>query len=78
VHPIEPGVRLLLLCGVGMGGAAGLSYTLIYINHLLHLPPRGYELPWIIYIFYMFIVSERERRAAHAAQRVAMIDREED
>jgi len=78
VHPVEPGARLLLLCGIGMGGAAGLSYTLIYINQLLHLPPQGYELPWLVYIFYMFVVSERERRAARAHQSVAMIDREED
>jgi len=78
VHPVVAGVRFLLLCAAGMGGAAGLSYTLIYINQLLHLPPQGYELPWIIYIFYMFVISERERRAAHAAQRVAIIDQEED
>jgi len=78
VHPAEPGARLLLLCAAGMGGAIGLSYTLIYINQLLHLPPRGYELPWIIYIFYMFVVSERERRAARAHQSVAIIDPEED
>jgi len=78
VHPIVPGVRFLLLCAFGMAGAAGLSYMLIYINHLLHLPPRGYELPWVVYIFYMFFLDERERRAARAAQRVAIIDQEED
>jgi len=78
VHPVEPGARLVLLCALGMAGAAGLSYTLIYINHLLHLPPQGYELPWIIYIFYMFVVSERERRAARAHQSVAIIDDQEE
>jgi len=78
VHPVAAGVRFLLLCGIGMGGAAGLSYTLIYINHLLHLPPRGYELPWLVYIFYMFVIAERERRAARAHQSVAIIDQEED
>jgi len=78
VHPVTAGVRFLLLCALGMGGAIGLSYTLIYINQLLHLPPRCYELPWVVYIFYMFVISGQERRAAHAAQRVAIIDQEED
>jgi len=78
VHPVVAGVRLVLLCALGMGGAAGLSYTLIYINHLLHLPPQGYELPWVIYIFYMFFLDECERRAARAHQSVAIIDQQEE
>jgi len=79
VHPVVAGARLVLLCALGMAGAAGLSYTLIYINHLLHLPHAlNYELPWVIYIFYMFFLDERERRAARAHQSVAIIDQEED
>jgi hypothetical protein len=63
VHPIPAGARWLLLCVLGMGGAAGLSYTLIYFARALHVPARGYWLPWIVYFGYMVVVAERERRA---------------
>lgn len=63
VHPIPPRAGWLLLCGLGMGGAAGLSYTLIYISHVLHVPARGYWLPWIVCLGYLAVVAERERRA---------------
>ena len=46
VHPIPPGVGWLVLCGLGMGGAIWLSYTLIYFGHALHSAAPGYWLPW--------------------------------
>ena len=67
VHPIPAGVRWLLLCGLAMGGALGLSYTLIYISHVLHAPPHGYWLPWIVCLGYLTVVAERERRAARTS-----------
>ena len=64
VHPIPPRAVWLLLCGLGMGGAVGLSYTLIYFARVLHTPPHGYCLPWVVYLGYMIVVAQRERRAA--------------
>ncbi len=63
VHPIPAGARWLLLCGLAMGGAIGLSYALIYISHVLHAPPHGYWLPWIVCLGYLTVVAHRERRA---------------
>ena len=74
VHPIPAGVRWLLLCGLAMCGAIGLSYTLIYFARALHVPARGYWLPWIVYFGYMVVVAERERRSALAA---LVIDQED-
>lgn len=67
VHPIPAGMGWLVLCALGMGGAIGLSYTLIYVSHLLHSTPVGCWLPWAIYLIYMFIVAERERRTQREA-----------
>ena len=74
VHPILPRAGWLLLCVLGMGGAAGLSYTLIYFARALHVPARGYWLPWIVYFGYMVVVAHRERRSALAA---LVIDQED-
>ena len=74
VHPIPASGGWLLLCTLGMGGAIGLSYTLIYISHVLHAPPHGYWLPWIVYFGYMVVVAHRERRSALAA---LVIDQED-
>ena len=74
VHPIPPRAGWLTLCVLGMGGAAGLSYTLIYFARALHVPARGYWLPWIVYFGYMVVVAERERRSALAA---LVIDQED-
>ncbi len=63
VHAVPAGTRWLLLCALGMAGAAGLSYTLIYIGRVLHARPAGYWLPWVVYLTYMIILAERERRA---------------
>ena len=74
-HPIPASGGWLLLCTLGMGGAIGLSYTLIYISHVLHMPAaRGYWLPWIVYFGYMVVVAHRERRSALAA---LVIDQED-
>jgi hypothetical protein len=74
VHPILPRAGWLLLCVLGMGGAAGLSYTLIYIARVLHTPARGYWLPWIVCLGYLTVVAKRERRTARAV----VPDREDD
>ncbi len=68
VHPVQAGAGWLLLIALAMGGAAGLSYTLIYVDHLLHSAPVGYWLPWAVYLTYMTIVAERERRAQRLAR----------
>ena len=78
VHPIPAGARWLLLCGLGRGGAIGLSCTLIYFARVLHTPPHGYWLPWALYLGYMVVVAERERRGARAARAAPLVDREED
>ena len=62
VHPIPAGMGWLLLIGLGMGGAWALADALIYLCHTLHTHALGYWLPWAIYLIYMFIVAERERR----------------
>ena len=62
VHPIPARLGWVLLCVLGMAGAIALSYTLIYTSHALHAHAVGYWLPWAIYLIYMFIVAERERR----------------
>ncbi len=67
VHPIPAGARWLLLIALGMGAAAGLSYALITLGHLVHITARGYELPWVVCLIYLTIVAERERRAARQA-----------
>ena len=67
VHPIPPGVGWLVLCGLGMAGAIGLSYALIYLDHAMHTRAVGYWLPWGIYLTYMFVLAERERRAPRIA-----------
>jgi hypothetical protein len=63
VHPIPPGARWLLLIALGMAAAAGLSYSLITLGGLVHIPAQGYELPWIVCLVYLSVVAERERRA---------------
>lgn len=67
VHPIPAGARWLLLIAVGMATAAGLSYSLITLAGLVHIPPRGYELPWITCLGYLAVIAELERRAARQA-----------
>ncbi len=62
VHPIPARLGWVLLCVLGMAGAIALSYTLIYTSHALHSTPVGYWLPWAIYMTYMTVVAERERR----------------
>ncbi len=62
VHPIPAGLGWALLIGLGMAGAIGLSYTLIYLNQALHAAPLGYWLPWLAYLTYMTTLAERERR----------------
>ena len=68
VHPPRAGAGWMLLIALGMGGAIALSYTLIYVDHLLHSAPVGYWLPWAVYLTYMTIVAERERRAQRLAR----------
>ncbi len=68
VHAIPPGARWLLLCALGMAGAIALSYTLIYVDHLLHASAVGYWLPWAVYLAYMTIIAERERQAQRLAR----------
>ena len=63
VHPVQAGAGWLLLIALGMGGAAGLSYTLIYLDAQMQLSAVGYWLPWIVYLTYMTVLAERERRA---------------
>lgn len=77
VHPIPAGARWLLLCAIGMASAAGLSYSLITLVHLVHIPARGYELPWVVCLGYLALVAERERRAARLAGS-ALIKESED
>ncbi len=67
VHPIPAALGWLLLCGAGMVGATALSYTLIYISHVLRTAAHGYCLPWLVCLTYLAIVAERERRAARAS-----------
>lgn len=67
VHPIPAGLGWLLLIGSGMAAAAALSYSLITLGHLVHIPAHAYELPWVSCLLYLAIVAERERRAARAA-----------
>lgn len=64
VHPIPPGARWLLLIALGMATAAGLSYALITLGHLVYITARGYELPWVVCLVYLSVAAERERRAA--------------
>ena len=79
VHPAPPGVRWLILCGVGMGCAGGLSYTLRMLEGLLHTRLFVTWVPWVVYFLYMFVVAEVERRAARAARLDALaISRGED
>ena len=68
VHPVQAGAGWLLLIALGMAGAIALSYTLIYVDHLLHSAPVGYWLPWAVYLTYMTAVAERERRAQRLAR----------
>ena len=68
VHPPRAGAGWLLLIALGMGGAIALSYTLIYLDAQMHTSAVGYWLPWIIYLTYMTIVAERERRAQRLAR----------
>ena len=74
VHPIRAGIGWLMLIALGMGGAAGLSYALIYICTALHSTLRVEWVPWLVYLVYMSVVAERERRAA----RTVVPDREDD
>ena len=67
VHPIPPGVGWLVLCGLGMAGAIALSYALIYICHALHSAAPGYWLPWSVYLGYMTVIVELERRGQRGA-----------
>ena len=67
VHPVPVGARWLLLCALGMAAAAGLSYALITLSGLVHIPARAAELPWLVCLIYLTIVAERERRAARLA-----------
>ena len=62
VHPIPARLGWVLLCVLGMAGAIALSYTLIYLSRVLHVAARGYWLPWVVYLCYMTVVAERERR----------------
>lgn len=68
VHPIPAGVRWLLLCALGMGGAWALADMLIYVGHLLHVYAVGYWLPWACYLTYMTVLAECERRAARTSR----------
>ena len=74
VHPIPPGLGWLLLCVLGMGGAAGLAYTLRYICAQLHSTLWLGWLPWIVCLGYLTVVAKRERRTARAV----VPDREDD
>lgn len=77
VHPVSAGLGCLLLIVLGMSGAIALSYALIYIFHALHSAPLGYWLPWAVYLTYMTILAERERRAARTARPDMSTDPEE-
>ena len=63
VHPPRAGAGWLLLIALGMGAAIALSYTLIYLDAQMHTSAVGYWLPWIVYLTYMTVLAERERRA---------------
>lgn len=66
VHPIPARLGWLLLIALGMACAAGLSYSLLELAGLVHIPARAYELPWLVCLVYLTVVAERERRAARA------------
>jgi hypothetical protein len=78
VHPILAGMGWLTLIGLGMAGATGLAYTLIYVGHALHVVPVGYWLPWLAYFTYMTVLAERERRAGRDARPDRIVNSEED
>jgi len=58
VHPLVAGVRLLLLCCIGMGAAWVLTDALCWLDtttHSLHV----YWVPWAVYITYALVLSLR-------------------
>lgn len=77
VHPIHAGIGWLLLIALGMAGASGLSYSLIYICTQLHSTLGVEWVPWVVYLTYMTVVAEHERRTARAG-RIAERVREDD
>jgi hypothetical protein len=66
VHPVRVGVRWMLLIVLGMVGAIGLSYALIYLDHAMHTRAVGYWLSWVVYLTYMTVLGELERQAGQA------------
>ena len=77
VHPIPPGVRWMLLIVLGMVGAIGLGYALIYLDHAMHTRAVGYWLSWVVYLTYITLLGELERRAARTARPDMSTDPEE-